>query len=886
LARISYSAGSEQKWRSLTSAMIRSDRDHPLGGAMSRLEGPVLALAVLLARPTAAQFSEQLPKDSLVPGRTVLVTPGASYRAGGLHRLFLGANYRDLWTTPVPAEVLDLTTFAGGLRPIKRGGGMQTRSLRFRGADGREYVVRSVNKDPSPNLPPALRRTLAADVLQDQISAAHPAAPLVVAPILEAVGVLHATPRLVVLPHGEARLGEFEAEFGGMLGTLEERATADPDEEDGFAGATEVIKSDKLLEHLEKGPGQQVDERAFLTARLVDIFLGDWDRHQDQWRWARFGDAKPTRWMPIPHDRDYAFSRYEGLLLGLARTSAPQLVTFGPKYPGMLGLTWNGRDLDRRLLAGLEQPVFDSIAETLQSQLTDAVIEQAVGRLPASFLPIDSLRLARALKHRRDHLPAAARAYYRHLAGEVDVHATDAAETVVAERDGPHTTLTITPAVEGAPATAPSFRRRFKAEETNEVRVFLRGGDDLMLVRGTGKGGVRLRIVAGGGRDEVADSSMGGGVKFYPLGGGDRVLAGRVEVDRRPYRPPAEAAPRDWGNRRLPLSWADIGPDVGLFLGSGVMWTQYGFRKDPFAARYRLRAGWSIGASTGRAEFKAQWQENSGITGELLASISGIEVLRFHGFGNETPISQGAEFYRVSQLEYLLAPAILLPLAPKLSVSAGPLARYSRTDFEEDRFISIARPYGSGKFGMVGGRADLRFDGRDRPAAPTRGGQLRLGGSIYPGVWDVEETFGELHGEATGYLSAMRAPLQPTLALRVGAKRAWGRTPFQEAAYIGGSSTVRLGRQNRFAGHAAVYGSAELRLVLTHFLVLLPGDFGVFGLGDIGRVFLNGEPSDKWHRAAGGGVWIAFLSRANTLSVAVARSEERTGVYLQAGFAY
>ena len=71
--------------------------------------------------------------------------------------------------------MLDLRTYAGGLKPTKKGGGMQTKSLRFEAADGREFRVRSVDKDPSPTLPADLRDTFAEWLVQDQISTAHPA---------------------------------------------------------------------------------------------------------------------------------------------------------------------------------------------------------------------------------------------------------------------------------------------------------------------------------------------------------------------------------------------------------------------------------------------------------------------------------------------------------------------------------------------------------------------------------------------------------------------------------------------------------------------------------------------------------------------------------------
>jgi hypothetical protein len=187
---------------------------------------------------------------------------------------------------------------------------------------------------------------------------------------------------------------------------------------------------------------------------------------------------------------------------------------------------------------------------------------------------------------------------------------------------------------------------------------------------------------------------------------------------------------------------------------------------------------------------------------------------------------------------------------------------------------------------MLGGAGDFSLDLRDRPVASTRGAVFTAGGSFYPAAWDVEETFGEVHGEAATYFTARSIPLQPTLALRAGGKRVWGRFPYQQAAYIGGVSTVRLGRENRYAGDASVYAGAELRLFLSKFYLFVPGRFGVFGLGDVGRVYVEGESSDVWHAAGGGGIWASFFDPANTISLALARSAERTGVYFKVGFGF
>ena len=844
--------------------------------ALSRRAAPLVLLLGALPPPAAAQTPR------VEPGETVALAPGPQYEAGWIHRLFFGSHYRDLWTTPIEAPVLDLDTYAGGLQATRKGGGQQTKSLRLDGADGKEYQFRSIDKDPVQALPPALRSTAAAGIVRDQTSAGHPAGALLAPPILQAAGVLHAAPAMFVLPKKHPALGEFAEEYGGMLGTIEER----PDDETGasFAGAVEIIDTDKLLEELEDSPNDRVDAAAFLTARLVDILIGDWDRHADQWRWARFDRDRPYRWLPIPRDRDQAFARYDGLLLAIARASAPQLVKFGPSYDRMLGQTWNGRDLDRRLLVPLARADWDSVAAALQSRLTDQVLESAAARLPPSYVPLDSARLALALKARRDKLPEAARDYYRHLAGEAEVHGTDRDEIATVHRvDGRFSEITLALSEGATGPEPPHFRRRFDHDETKEVRLFLHGGEDRVRVVGEGGGGIRIRVLPGKGADQVVDSSRGGRIAMYTEEQADSALPGRdVAVDRKPYAPP-DTAVRDWGDRWLSVTWLAAGPDIGLFGGTGASFTRYGFRRDPYAERYRLRAGWSTGANTGRADFNADWiAPNSRVRAGLLARASGIEVLRFHGFGNEVAAEEEDEFFRVNQVELTLAPSLTVPLGRRTELSAGPVLRYSDTDFDEDRFL---RPdeYGAGKFAMLGAGGELRLATAVRPIGETRGLALRVGGSYFPSALDVVDQFGELHAELTGFAVARTWPLEPAVALHLGGKRVWGRFPFQEAAYIGDAATVRLGRQNRYAGEASLYAQSELRLFLARFYFLAPADFGVLGLADVGRVFLDGDDSDRWHAAAGGGVWASFLDRAYMLRLSVAKSSERMALYLGIG---
>src|SRR5881628_3760817 len=554
----------------------------------------VAAAGTVACGPLAGQAAPWL-RDAAAPG-VVTVTAGTQYRAGWLHRALLGAHYRELWATPIQVEVLDLSRFGGGLTPVKRGGGRQTKSLRLHAADGRVYVFRSVDKDVAAAMPPELRATFVQQILQDQISASHPAGALVVGPLLSAAGVSHAEPALFVMPD-DARLDSFP-EFKRMLGQVEERPTVDPEEDVGFEGAEKIVGTAKLWDRLTRDSRDRVDSRAFLAARLMDVFVGDWDRHPDQWRWARFDEGDVRVWRPIPRDRDQAFSRLDGFLPWLARYYHPDVVSFGRSYPDMVGLNWDARALDRRLHTDLEKPVWDSAAAALQARLTDSVIDAAVARLPAEYYERSGPELARALKRRRDRLGEAAGRFYALLARDVDVHATDQAELAELDR---HADGTVTLRLSrrdpgsggGAARGAPYYQRTFRSSETGELRVYLQGGDDRTVVRGAGCR-ITVRVIGGGQGDELVDSSRAG-VRFYRDSSGSRL-------------DPLRAPPRDWGSRWNPLVRVLFARDLGLVVGAGETVTGYGFRRAPYASRQTLWVNFATAPQRFRVDYAGDFR--------------------------------------------------------------------------------------------------------------------------------------------------------------------------------------------------------------------------------------------------------------------------------------
>jgi hypothetical protein len=153
---------------------------------------------------------------------------------------------------------------------------------------------------------------------------------------------------------------------------------------------------------------------------------------------------------------------------------------------------------------------------------------------------------------------------------------------------------------------------------------------------------------------------------------------------------------------------------------------------------------------------------------------------------------------------------------------------------------------------MAGVAAELRLDSRDFPGFASKGASLRLKASAYPKAWDLEEEFARIEGEGTLAL-APQGSWRPSLNLMAGGIKLFGDAPYFEAARIGGRHILRGYHQDRFAGDAAVYGSAEVRLPLTRIKFILPGQQGVFGFADAGRVYVKGEDSNEMHTAFGGG---------------------------------
>ncbi|HEV2481604.1 MAG TPA: hypothetical protein VGS79_18160, partial [Puia sp.] len=322
---------------------------------------------------------------------SVTAVGDSEFLAGGFKRFLLGTNYRKEWSVPIRVKVFDMT----GWTPLERGGGTETRSLRIEDANGKQYVLRGVKKYVSDlALPTALYGDqLVRDIVTDGVSASYPYACLSIPPLASALHVPHADPQLVYIPD-DPRLGRFRADFGNLFAFLEER-------EPGNGKKTYNMWDLESL--LQEDNDNIIDQSAALRARLLDMFVMDFDRHEDQWRWMAVDNGKGKTLSPVPRDRDQPFFINNGLITGLAASdwALPQLQGFRPKARNIDGFNYAARNFDRNYLNELTEKDWRETAEAVMAAMTDPVIEAALKLQPPAIQGYSMSRVIAGLKERR-----------------------------------------------------------------------------------------------------------------------------------------------------------------------------------------------------------------------------------------------------------------------------------------------------------------------------------------------------------------------------------------------------------------------------------------------------------------------------------------------------
>lgn len=793
--------------------------------------------------------------------------PNPAFKANAFKKWLLGANYRDIWTKPLVTPILHLKEEQQGLSIIQRGGGQQTLSLRYKASNGKEFVTRSVEKYPESAVPAAIRSRFTVEVVGDQISASHPFAALAIPTLAEAVGVLHTNPKLVTLENGTT-LGKYQRLFANQLAIFEER----PDE--GFAGAKKIYSTSKLREKLEKDNKNAVDQKAFVKARLLDILIGDWDRHEDQWRWAAYEEGKETVFRPIPRDRDQAFFVSQGILPKIVSRKwiLPKVQGFGYTIRDVNTFNANANEVDHSFLTALSQEDWLTAAQAIQQQITDSVITEALAKMPEP--DEHKSEIAAKLQQRRTDLKEYARTYYRFLAKEVDVMASDKDELieVIRQEDG-KTDVSVYDLNKKEQKSNRIYHRLFDPKETKEIRIWGLDGEDRFEVKGNAHRGIRVRLIGGKGKDAFYDSSAVelGSKKtlVYDKIKNTILQAGEETVDKTTDN---KASANNLStsvfnyNRLAPLASFAYNADDGLFIGGGIQFRKNSFRKTPYASEHSLTGNYAFSTDAFNLYYAGNFIDLIGKTDlqvKLTLQQEGL-VNNFFGMSNESVYlkekGKGIQYYRTKLSNYENS-LIFRNHVDKAVFYYGIVYSGYNVKPNASRFINEYAPIGSNLYqerDYLGTRVGVTLDTRNNPNLTTQGMLLDVNATYQHGILTSIDDEIMTFKTAIAFYHTFKLPASLTFATRFGGAFNVGNYEFYQANTLGGLSNLRGFRDNRFSGQQSFYNNTEIRAKLMSIKsYLFPLHIGILGFSDVGRVWNVGEKSNKWHHGYGGGVWVS-----------------------------
>ncbi len=829
---------------------------------------------------------------------TRIVKAGAQYKAGWFKQLWLGQHYRKEWRAPVKVPYLDIKSEAGGLTPLKKGGGKQTVSLRLLGDDSVQYTLRSVNKNPGAVIPSPFKNTFAQDLVQDQISSSHPYGAFAIPKLANAVGIYHTDPKLFYVPFTPL-LGSYIDDFGGMLALMEVRPDEDLSHLKRFGKSSNVVSTRTLYKHLLEDNDNEVDQKMFLRARLFDMLIGDWDRHQDQWRWAEFEkEDKGSEFKPVPRDRDQVFTKFDGIIPWLMsrKWAVRELSHFDYKFDDIIGLNMSAVHLDKRLLNDLEYRDWKTVAEDIRSKLTDQIIEESVRQMPAEIFAISGGEIIAKLKSRRDQLVEAANSYYKVLAEVVDVVGTRKHEYFQIQfQDNGLLNVKVYKIKKEGKVKHLLYNRDFSEVATKEVNIYTLSGQDSVLIVGRQKNGIKLRVIGGEDENVIVDKSNSNKIFVYDNVVADNLIEPGVNTK-------VITSKNSYINRYNPVGFQYnyFGPrlyfeyniDDGFFVGGGFNVKRHGFRKEPYAAEHTVLANYAFGTGSYNASYTGNFHQLLGRRWDLEVNAGTFGpkfIFNYFGQGNGTERgTEGINFYRVRSSSIQIEPTINFRPGQSFKMGFGPFFNYFKIADKTDSFIDSERFEEREDVDVptyfVGLKLFATLDRVNYSLYPTKGIRWKNEVKFFNEFSNGSDSFVGLNTDLSFYLTP-NLPFYLTLAMRFGASTNIGDYKFYQSNFLGGNQNLRGYRNFRFAGESSAYQNTELRMGLSKFSnYLFTGAFGLFGFVDTGRVWGGSveNRSDKWHVSYGPGIWVNFY-KIIVLSSGYGISDEKDLFYFRFG---
>jgi hypothetical protein len=441
-------------------------------------------------------------------------------------------------------------------------------------------------------------------------------------------------------------------------------------------------------------------------------------------------------------------------------------------------------------------------------------------------------------------------------------------------------------------------KRTYTCNDTNEIWIYGLDDDDQFHVFGEGNKLIKIRLIGGQNKD-VYDIQNGKKVTVYDYKSKESVFVTNKglkkltdDYERNIYD---YKKLKNSSNQLIPTFGAT--PDDGFKIGVTNTFTDYGFERNPFTSQHRVAAAYYFATQGYDLAYKGEFAHvlgkmNLGIRGHF---TSPNYAINFFGFGNETANPEADEddgldvdldYNRVKLRTLTVAPSLIWRGRLGASFEVG--LSYESIEVEEtegrfiNEFIGDNTEINNEYYGLD---ANYQYANSDSNAFPTLGMMfgLQVG---YKNNIHSSKGFGYVIPEL-----GIDYKLVPSGQLVLGTKakaqvNLGDDFEFFQAANLGANEGLRGFRNQRFTGKSAFVQSTDLRLNLNQFKTgLLPLSIGFYGGFDYGRVWIDGEDSDKWHTSIGGGVFANVVDML-TFNLSAFNSDDGLRLAFKLGFGF
>ncbi|UMB54834.1 metallophosphoesterase [Lutibacter sp. A64] len=820
-------------------------------------------------------------------------------------KLFLGLwgdHYRKYYGTKVAAPTVLLDTLFGGLTPVRSGGGHQSKSLRLEDKNGREFVMRALRKSATQYIQAVAfknqyvegqyNNTIAESLLLDIYTTSHPYAPFTIGKLADAVNIYHTNPTLYYIPKQNA-LKHFNKKYGDELYMIEERAGDNHGNLESFGFSNELISTNDLLIELRKSDDISIDENTYIRARLFDMLIGDWDRHQDQWRWAKFKDGKKTTYKPVPRDRDQVFSKNDGFILGFLTRAIPALKAMQVYDEEIKSVKWfnlSPYPLDMALINQANYTNWKAQVQLIQKNITPEIIDKAFKNFPKEVHDTTVEEIKTKLIGRLKNLPKIAKEYHKHLSKYAIIKGTDKDNYFDIERLENGVTTVKIYNIKNDEKGSLFFEKSYSKKETSEIWVYGLDDDDIFKVTGTKNNVIPLRIIGGQNNDEYIIEN-GKRVTIYDFKTKKNTFTknnGKIKL-LEDYNTNVYDYKKIKYNQNQLLPSIGSNPDDGIKIGVNNVFTVYGFERNPFTQQHTINANYFFATNGFDITYKGEFANIFNKWNFLVDAVftSPNYSINHYGFGNETINYEndfGENYHRVRLSTYAIAPSLKWESRLGAIFKIGATIESKEVEASTNRYISTLNYTLDERKTFAGLITSYEYKNYDHKAFPTLGMSFSLNAEWKSNLENNKENHTFIT-PAFGINYKLSSNGNIVFATKVKGNIIIGDNfEFYDAASIGGLDGLRGYRNQRFIGNKSFYQNTDIRFNIRKVKTqVIPLQLGFFTGFDYGRVWLKDENSNDWKTSYGGGFWLVAADLIN-LNTSVFNSKD--GVYFNIGLGF